>query len=464
MKFLNSKHPHVAILEGVALNIFLLTIGLMLFVGNVSAQYRFDGEIIGGQGEELLLAEQFGDQSRIVDTIIPDETGRFSFVLDSTDPTGLYRLYFNQNNWLDFILGVEDVQFQTIQAAPEQNLILFKGKQNEILYAYQEMQLNGEVKQGMLEEFIMQYPEEDKMLKLAKKTLKKSYLEKQKYLQKLNKKHGDTFVARYLSFIYLKDWKYYSSKQLDMQLQAFRQRDWNDTLLLNSNAYSKGIIDFLMLYGKAGAGQEEQEVLFQRGIDTLFTIIPPRTKVYDFAISYLMEGFEQYEMESVIMHVVNNYADSCTNEMLETSGRLKFYRNFYNGVTIENFTLEDPDGSSAKFYDLVTGYTVLVFWSTECSHCTQMNLALKDIYPQMKEKGVDIVSVSLDGNLKALKAYLRENQLYWKVYADGKGWESPLVEQFDLFATPTMFLVDENFRLIGKPVNLNQLIFMINKL
>ena len=62
MKILNRKHPHVAILEGVALNIFLLVVGFMISANSLFAQYRFDGEIIGGQEMEILLVEQFGDQ------------------------------------------------------------------------------------------------------------------------------------------------------------------------------------------------------------------------------------------------------------------------------------------------------------------------------------------------------------------------------------------------------------------
>ena len=127
------KHPCAGLRKGV-------TFGSLLFVlfmpGILSAQTRVDGEIIGGQGLDILLAEHFGDNSKVIDTIVPDETGRFVYSLDSLMPAGLYRLYFPDDSFLEFIFGFEDVRFQTIAAAPEQGLIIYESPQNESLYDF----------------------------------------------------------------------------------------------------------------------------------------------------------------------------------------------------------------------------------------------------------------------------------------------------------------------------------------
>jgi peroxiredoxin len=428
------------------------------------AQTHIKGEFIGGQGTEILVGEHFGDNSRIVDTIITDESGRFEYQVDSNANKGLYRFYLNDRLWLDFILGFEDLRFQTVAAAPVQSLIIFEGQQNEALYKFYQMMDEKAEAKSVLQNFVADYPNQDKAMKSVQKQLKKIVKKEQDFLNKLEKKQPNAFVTEYLNFLYKQSWESFASGKREHKTHAFRNRDWDNPALLNSNAYAKGIIDFLMLFANPNAGQEQQEALFRMAIDTLFTFIPAETKVYDYAALYLMEGFEQYEMESVIMHVVKNYSDNCSQTETKLANRIDFYRNFYNGAEIPDFVLSRQNSEEIHFYELVEGVTLLVFWSTNCPHCAQMNQALKEMYPEFHRKGVKIVSVSLDDDMSALSRYLKQSNLPWPIYADGKGWDSPIVETFHLYATPTMFLINENYRLIGKPMNLNQLVYLINQI
>ncbi len=464
MTQLKNMHPQASLRGGVVLKTMVLSLIAFFLCTDSFAQQYVEGEFIGGQGMEILVGEHFGDNSRIIDTITPDDTGRFQYQLDSTAEKGLYRFYLNDRLWLDFILGFEDLRFQTVAAAPEQSLIVFEGKQNEALYDFYRMiDAEADAKTVLLA-FVMDYPNKDKAMKTVKKQLKKIVKKEQNFLKKLEGNQADAFVTDYLTFLYKQSWENYVSNQQTQKSRTFRNRDWNNPALLNSNAYAKGIIDYLMLYANSDAGQEKQEALFRMAIDSLFSFIPPETKVYDYTALYLMEGFEQYEMESVIMHVVKNYSQNCSQTVAKLSNRIEFYRHFYNGAEIPDFVLSRQNSEEIRFYELVEGVTLLVFWTTDCPHCAQMNGALKEMYPEFYQKGVKIVSVSLDEDFGELSRYLKQTNLPWPVYADGEGWESPIVETFHLYATPTMFLVNENYRLLGKPMNLNQLVFLLNQI
>lgn len=464
MTHLINKHPQACLRGGVVLKTIVISFLGVCFSLLSYAQQQVKGEFIGGQGMQILVGEHFGDNSRIIDTIKLDESGRFEYQVDSNANKGLYRLYLNDRLWLDFILGFEDLSFQTVAAAPEQSLIIFEGQQNEALYKFYQMMDEKAEAKSVLHNFVADYPNQDKAMKSVKKQLKKIVKKEQDFLNKLKKNQSDAFVTEYLNFLYKQDWENFASDKREHKTHAFRNRDWDNSALLNSNAYAKGIIDFLMLYANPNAGQEQQEALFRMAIDTLFSFIPPATKVYDYAALYLMEGFEQYEMESVIMHVVRNYSDNCSQTQAKLSNRIDFYRNFYNGAEIPDFVLSRQNSEEIHFYELVEGITLLVFWSTDCPHCAQMNQALKEMYPEFHQKGVKIVSVALDDEMSDLSRYLKQSNLPWPIYADGKGWDSPIVETFHLYATPTMFLVNENYRLLGKPMNLNQLVFLLNQI
>lgn len=456
----NNSNPRTNSYEGFVFKAFasLILIGLVV---SSFAQNSFKGEIVGGQGRSYYLGEVFGESSRVIDTIKPNHKGQFTFELDKEAPKGLYRLFFTEESFIDIILGFENVEVSMIAARPTESYKVIVGEQNKLLQEfYSILDANGAT-QPILESFVETYPVEDPALKAVKKQLKKQFDEEQKALEKIGNSHGDDFVYKYLNFTYGITWDDYNTKNL---IELARTKDWTDTMLLNSDAYSKGIVDVLMAFGKRNAERAEQEFLFQMAVDTIFTIIPKNTKIADYAMLYLLQGFEQFEMENVIMHLVKMYSESCSESDDKVHKRLSFYRKFHNGALLPDFALSDMDGEPHQLYNESGKYTLVMFWATWCQHCQEMIDELIQIYPQLQQLDVDIISVSLDDKPSELMSYLNKKKLPWAVWTDYQSWDSPVSKDLNLFATPTLFLINQDHQIIGKPLNLNQLFFMVNQL
>jgi len=92
----------------------------------------------------------------------------------------------------------------------------------------------------------------------------------------------------------------------------------------------------------------------------------------------------------------------------------------------------------------LTGKVVLVeFWSTSCGPCVAEMPRVKAAYEKLHDRGFEVVAISLDDKESALRRFLKEKELPWPQYFDGKGWENQFAVRYGIFSIPTTWLVDK---------------------
>ena len=97
---------------------------------------------------------------------------------------------------------------------------------------------------------------------------------------------------------------------------------------------------------------------------------------------------------------------------------------------------------------------VVDFWATWCGPCVAELPAMKKLYEKFHGQGVEFLGVSLDqpkeqGGLDALKKFVKEQEIRWPQYYQGKGWESDFSRSWGINSIPTMFLVDQDGKLVS---------------
>lgn len=105
------------------------------------------------------------------------------------------------------------------------------------------------------------------------------------------------------------------------------------------------------------------------------------------------------------------------------------------------------DGSKVDLADLRGKVVLLDFWATWCPPCVEEVPEVVEAYGKFKDRGFEIVGISLDEDKDALLKFTKEHRMTWPQFFDGKGWDNEIAKRFKIQSVPTMWLVDRDGKL-----------------
>jgi thiol-disulfide isomerase/thioredoxin len=118
---------------------------------------------------------------------------------------------------------------------------------------------------------------------------------------------------------------------------------------------------------------------------------------------------------------------------------------------VSNISLNNPNGRKISLDDIDSKRTLIVFYSSECPHCRELMPKLDELYEKQADKEIEILAVSLDEKKADWIDYIEENELSYINVSAAEGWDSQTAQDYSIYATPMMFLVDEAKEIIVKP-------------
>ncbi len=123
-------------------------------------------------------------------------------------------------------------------------------------------------------------------------------------------------------------------------------------------------------------------------------------------------------LEGIIVGLDPKYQDvpaiHALSEKINAPKRLRY------GQPAQNFRIEDLQGKVSQIKDLMPKdkYVLIDFWASWCIPCIKSMPHLKELQAKYKDKGFEIIGISIDEKEDAWKKKVNELQLPWVQYLD----------------------------------------------
>ena len=109
-----------------------------------------------------------------------------------------------------------------------------------------------------------------------------------------------------------------------------------------------------------------------------------------------------------------------------------------------------PDSSTFSLKQLRGKIVMIDFWASWCGPCRKENPNAVANYEKYKDKGFDILGVSLDRDIASWRKAIQADGLLWHHISDLKGWQSAHAALYSITSIPQTVLLDRDGKIIAR--------------
>jgi thiol-disulfide isomerase/thioredoxin len=177
--------------------------------------------------------------------------------------------------------------------------------------------------------------------------------------------------------------------------------------------------------------------------------------------------------EKVFLHLFDKYYSKGDTSWLNEKQRKFIFDRAYSlmanqlGEPAADMQMLDTNGKAVSLYSVNSPYTFLAFWDPNCGHCKETIPRIDSMYrAKWKGQGVKLVGVNIDEAAnEGWKKFIVEHKLegWYHIYQAKAAKEEQarkgianFRQLYDVYKTPTLYLLDNEKRIIGKMLSIEQ--------
>ncbi len=152
--------------------------------------------------------------------------------------------------------------------------------------------------------------------------------------------------------------------------------------------------------------------------------------------------------------VINkNEANKSIGNKLQTFISIKDAQaNLEIGKIAPGFSAPKPNGDMLALNDIKGKATIIDFWASWCKPCRRENPNVVKVYQKYHDKGLEIISVSLDrdGQKERWLKAIDDDNMNWHHVSNLKFWNEPVARLYNVSGIPATFILDEDGKIVAK--------------
>jgi thiol-disulfide isomerase/thioredoxin len=447
------------------------------------------------------------DKTYIKDTCLVAKKGRFIFEGKTKLDTGIYSIVSQQKTiYFDFFVDEANQQLE-FKNDKEPNDILGLNVMNSpsqsIFIDYLKFVNKQNINFINFKNNLALKTKSDTLLLIEKQ--KEVELEIRKYEQDFYSKNKSSFIGNVINLKIektLEEIPIASNGRPDsIKAYNYYKRHYWDNVNFTANESMKNPFFFnkLKKYFDSVVVQNPDSIIVE--IDRILAKTNKGTDLKKVLLAHFINSFETSKImgfDKVFVHLSDKYLksgegtgiyqdESVINSIMKRADLLKplllgaiapelylIKANDYAKINQMGFNnVKDSNDVTKKYYanvdeinklfltlhSVVADHIILVFWDVDCSHCQSEIPKLLEVYNDLKKanKSVKVVSVYTMHNGEKFLKYITDKGLTDWINAYDGVYINNLVNKYDIYSTPVIYILDKNKTIRAKRIGVDQI-------
>lgn len=438
----------------------LLILLLLSFVSSISFAQPKRVELTVKQpiGSTVRLARYVGKNVVEVDSMRLSSTGSCNFVLPAHAPKGLYRISVGKGASFDFLLTDEpEYVFETYSFAIEDSLKVIRSVDNKFYLEFRKLKQSAEQRMWLIESLRKFYDRESMFAQMLMDEYKRIGFELYVAGNDLALKAANPLVSSVIRMdltpfvVVATNECSYKKEQADVWWVGI---DLSNPDVRNLPRFTTRLWDYVEnLLCEGSYSKEEQDSVFAAYLQKLFAI-SMHDSVRAAMVNSLCRGFAESDYYGVVSLLDSKRRSGECKELDEPELKIKLQleQELMPGKKAYDFKVKPFDQKKSFLLSKSSArYTLVVFWSVWCPHCTESLPQIYSIYKDFSTKGFDVVAICIDDEDDAFRDFCQKNGLTWRNMRIPLSSENKVLIKYNVDETPKMFLIDKKLTIISRP-------------
>ena len=429
---------------------------------------------------KIYLGTNYGNSKVFADSCILNEKSEGVFKSKDKLTPGIYFLVSPKMSILfDFL--VDDLQQFKISADTTdlKNVIITGSKENEMFKNYSQVVNTLFVELNQIEQSFKEAKTEKDSA-----TFKEAYLTKDKEIKQKRRAYVSQNPGSMMSFL-LNTMEVPEAPSIPIvngkadSLYPYRyvkDHYWdnivfNDNRLLRTPFFENKLDDYFKNY----ISREPDSIISE--VQYMLTVAKTGKEIYPFLLFKFTNKYISPEFmgqDKVFLHIYQNFFAKGDTTLLSEASKKSLRERAYSlmanqlGLPAPILVLNDVNEKRFALHNMKATYTFIAFWDPTCSHCKVEIPKLDSIYKASWIKH-DIKVIAVNTNAKEMtlwKEFIKDNKIdQWinayqtdedlnKEIKEGK--PTTIRQLYDVFKTPTFYLLDKDKKIVAKNLSIEQ--------